>query len=103
MSCAGFPIREYDENIPTNLTAEQILIRSGNIGSVKIGQKVGEEKFRMFLKKLDILDKINFDIEEVGTPIKFNWGKCPLATTSFGHGVTTTLLQLLHLLLLLLL
>ena len=94
MSCAGFPIREYDENIPTNLTAEQILIRSGNIGSVKIGQKVGEEKFRMFLKKLDILDKINFDIEEVGTPIKFNWGKCPLATTSFGHGITTTLLQL---------
>ena len=94
LSCAGFPIREYDENIPTNLTAEQILIRSGNIGSVKIGQKVGEEKFRLFLKKLDILEKINFDIEEVGTPIKFNWGKCPLATTSFGHGVTTTLLQL---------
>ena len=94
LSCAGFPIREYDENIPTNLTAEQILIRSGNIGSVKIGQKVGEEKFRMFLKKLDILEKTNFDIEEIGSPIKFNWGKCPLATTSFGHGITTTLLQL---------
>ena len=21
------------------------------------------------------------------------WGKCPLATASFGHGITTTLLQ----------
>ena len=47
-----------------------------------------------FLSKIGILDKINFDIEEVGKPIKFNWGKCPLATASFGHGITTTLLQL---------
>ena len=94
LSCAGFTIREYDEKIPSNLTAEQILIRSGNIGSVRIGQKVGEEKFKLFLSKLGILDEINFDIEEVGKPIKFNWGKCPLATASFGHGITTTLLQL---------
>ena len=94
LNCAGFPIREYDNKIPTDLTAEQILIRSGNIGSVKIGQKVGEEKFKSFLVKLGIFDKIKFDIEEVGRPIKFNWGKCPLATASFGHGITTTLLQL---------
>ncbi len=92
--CAGFPIREYDEKIPSNLTAEQILIRSGNIGSVRIGQKIGEEKFKLFLSRLDLLEKINFDIDEVGSPIKFNWGTCPLATASFGHGITTTLLQL---------
>ncbi len=94
LTCAGFPIREYDEKIPSNLTAEQILVRSGNIGSVRIGQKVGEEKFKLFLSKIGVLEEINFDIEEVGKPIKFNWGKCPLATASFGHGITTTLLQL---------
>ena len=94
LTCAGFPIREYDNKIPSNLTAEQILIRSGNIGSVRIGQKVGEEKFKLFLSKIGVLDESDFDIEEVGKPIKFNWGKCPLATASFGHGITTTLLQL---------
>ncbi len=94
LTCAGFPIREYDNKIPSNLTAEQILIRSGNIGSVRIVQKIGEEKFRLFLSKLGVLEEINFDIEEVGKPIKFNWGKCPLATAAFGHGITTTLLQL---------
>ena len=94
LTCAGFPIREYDNKIPTNLTAEQILIRSGNIGSVRIGQKVGQEKFKLFLSKIGILKKIDFDIEEVGTPVKFNWGKWPLATASFGHGITTTLLQI---------
>jgi len=93
LTCSGFPIREYDDKIPSNLTAEQILIRSGNIGSVRIGQKVGQEKFKLFLSKLGILEKINFDIEEVGRPINFTWGKCPLATASFGHGITTTLLQ----------
>ena len=93
ITCAGFPIREYDEKIPSDLTAEQILIRSGNIGSVRIGQEVGVEKFKLFLSKLGLMNEINFDIEEVGRPLNFNWGKCPLATASFGHGITTTLLQ----------
>ena len=94
LSCAGFTIREYDKNIPPKLTAEEILIRSGNIGSVKIGQLIGIEKFKSFLFKIGILDKINFDIEEVGKPLDFNWGKCKLATASYGHGITTTLLQI---------
>ena len=94
LTCAGFPIREYDNKIPSDLTAEQILVRSGNIGSVRIAQQLGEEKFSLFLSKLGVLEKINFEIEDVGSPIKFNWGKCPLATASFGHGITTTLLQL---------
>ena len=68
LTCAGFPIREYDNKIPSTLTAEQILIRSGNIGSVKIGQIVGEDKFKSFLSKVDVLHKTNFDIEEIGKP-----------------------------------
>ena len=40
LTCYGFPIREYDEKIPSDLSAEQILIRSGNVGSVKIGQEI---------------------------------------------------------------
>ena len=94
LPCSGFTIREYDDKIPTTLTAEQILIRSGNIGSVRIGQLLGIENFKIFLNKIGVLGKLNFDIEEVGTPLDFKWGKCKLATVSYGHGVTTTLLQL---------
>ena len=64
-------LREYDDKIPSDLTAEQILIRSGNIGSVRIGQKLGVEKYKSFLTKLGILDEIKFDITEVGKPINF--------------------------------
>ena len=92
--CAGNSIEEYDNKMPSDLTAEQILIRSSNVGSVKIAQKLGIEKFVLFLKKIGILEKIEFDIEEVGQIPSLQWGKCKLATASFGHGISTTLLQL---------
>tara|TARA_B100000029_G_scaffold494711_1_gene558817 strand:- start:3834 stop:5504 length:1671 start_codon:yes stop_codon:yes gene_type:complete len=92
--CSKFPIVEYDEKMPSDLTAEQILIRSGNIGSIRIAQKVGQEKFQKFLNDLGLLNTLDFDIEEIGSPLKFKWGKCKLATSAYGHGITTTLLQL---------
>ena len=94
LKCGKSIIREYDNKIPSDLTVEQILTRSGNIGSVRIAQKLEIEKLKTFLVKIGILDKIDFDIEEVGEPIPFRWGKCKLATVSFGHGITTSLLQL---------
>ncbi len=94
IKCAGRSISEYDMEIPSTLTVEEILIRSGNIGSIKIAQKVGLENFKDFLENLGLLNKIQFDIEEVGNPIPFKWGKCKLATSAYGHGITTTPLQL---------
>ena len=91
--CAGREISEHDR-LPKNLTAEQILIRSSNIGAIRMAQKIGLEKYKNFLNSLELFQKIDFDLEEVGSPLSFTWGKCKLATASFGHGVTTTLLQL---------
>jgi cell division protein FtsI (penicillin-binding protein 3) len=94
LNCGKSTIREYDDKIPSDLTVEEILIRSSNIGSVRIGQRLEIDKLKSFLDKIGVLKKIDFDIEEVGEPIPFRWGKCKLATVSFGHGITTTLLQL---------
>ena len=92
--CDKHKISEYDNEIPSNLTAEQILIRSGNIGSVRIAQKIGSEKYKSFLEKIGVLSQINFDIDEVAPQKNYNFGKCKLATASYGHGVATTILQL---------
>tara|TARA_Y100000590_G_scaffold26411_1_gene29738 strand:+ start:2707 stop:4434 length:1728 start_codon:yes stop_codon:yes gene_type:complete len=91
--CDKYTITEHDK-LPQNLNTEEILVRSSNIGAVRIAQKIGTEKYKNFLNELGILESINFDLEEVGTPIPFRWGKCRLATTSYGHGITTTPLQL---------
>jgi len=92
--CDKFRIGEYDDDIPPNLTAEQIIVRSGNIGSVRIAQKIGPEKFKDFLEKVGVLKTINFDIEEVASQNSYEFKKCKLATASYGHGIATTILQL---------
>ena len=94
ITCAGNSISEYDDKIPSDLTAEEILIRSGNIGSVRIAEKVGIENYNEFLKNIGIISNLEFDIQEVGSTQIGRWGKCKLATVSFGHGIATTLLQL---------
>ena len=93
LTCDKYKISEHDK-LPKNLSAEQILIRSSNIGAVKIAQKVGINYYKNFLNSLGLFDKINFELGEIGTPLSFRWGKCKLATASFGHGITTTPLQL---------
>ena len=93
LTCGKYTISEHDK-LPKNLSAEQILIRSSNIGSVRIAQKIGIDNYKNFLNSLSLLQKINFELEETGTPHSFRWGKCKLATSSFGHGITTTPLQL---------
>ena len=93
--CDQFEIGEYSDDIPSDLTAEQILIRSGNVGSVKIAQKVGPDNLKLFLEKIGILNKIEFDIDEVGKPQAIDWYQgCKLETVSYGQGITTTILQL---------
>ena len=92
VKCSKYPIRDIHE-FPDKLSAEDILIRSSNIGSLMIGRKVGEEKLKNFLEKLGLLKTINFELEEIGKPLSFNLEKCKLETVSYGHGITTTPLQ----------
>ena len=94
MKCGGRTISEYDEKLPRDLSVEDILMHSSNIGSVKIGQIIGKEKMKEFLSLIGILDKMEFDIEEVGKPLFFKWGDCKLKTVSYGHGITVTPIQL---------
>ena len=94
MRCGGRIISEYDEDLPNDLNVEDILVYSSNIGSVKIGEIIGKEKMKEFLGSIGILDKMKFDIEEVGTPLSFKWRDCKLKTVSYGHGITTTPIQL---------
>ena len=93
LTCDKYTISEHYK-LPKNLSTEQILIRSSNIGAVRIAQKIGIEKYKNFLNSLGLLNRVDFDLEEIGTPLSFRWGKCRLATTSYGHGIATTPLQL---------
>ena len=92
INCSKFNISDNKE-FPKNLSVEEILIRSSNVGTLLVARKVGEKKFKTFIKNTNLLDSPEIQLEEVGKPIKFNWNKCKLETISFGHGITTTPLQ----------
>ena len=92
INCSKFIIKEHDE-MPNNLSIKEILIRSSNIGTIKIARYIGENRLKNFLENLNLLKKINFELDEIGSPLTFNWNKCKLETVSYGHGITTTPLQ----------
>jgi len=92
IKCSKYTIHDMHD-FPETLTVEDILIRSSNIGSLMIARLVGKKKLKSFLESLSLLKPINFELEEIGQPLKFNWNKCKLETVSYGHGITTTPLQ----------
>jgi cell division protein FtsI (penicillin-binding protein 3) len=92
VNCSKYVIGDIHD-FPESLSVEDILIRSSNVGSLMIARQIGEAKLKNFLENLSLFKTINFELEEVGQPLEFDWEKCKLETVSFGHGVTTTPLQ----------
>ena len=92
INCSKYKISDIKE-FPKNLSVEDILIRSSNIGTLLIARKIGEEKYKQFIKDTKLLKSPDLQLEELGNPIDFKWNKCKLETVSYGHGITTTPLQ----------
>ena len=92
IKCSKYSISDI-KVFPTSMSAEDILIRSSNIGTLTIAKKIGKEKYKKFINKLRLLQTPKFELDEVGTPLDFKWNKCKLETISYGHGITTTPLQ----------
>ena len=92
VKCSKYKISDI-KKFPKNLSVEDILIRSSNVGTLLIARKIGEKKYKQFIEDSNLLKSPDLQIEEVGNPINFDWNKCKLETVSFGHGITTTPLQ----------
>ena len=92
INCSIHKISDIKQ-FPESMTVEDILIQSSNIGTLKIARRIGEEKYKKFLNDLNLLSSPNFELDEIGNPIPFDWNKCKLETISYGHGITTTPLQ----------
>ena len=93
IKCSIYDIKDM-KNHPKDLSVEEILIRSSNVGSVLLAKKIGEDRFKDFIQKTQLTKNPKIELEEVGVPHQLKWNKCKLETISFGHGITTTPLQL---------
>ena len=81
------------KQFPKNLSVEDILIRSSNIGTLMLARKIGENDYKKFISQTNLLGVTDFQLEEMGNPLRFKWDKCKLETISYGHGIAVTPLQ----------
>ncbi len=93
--CGKYPINEYRwDKSKRNLTVEDILVKSSNIGTIEIINMNGLENQQKFLESLEIFDMPRLEVAELSKPNQNRWGKCNTLTSGYGHGVSTSLLQL---------
>ena len=93
IKCSIHEISDLKDH-PKDLSVSDILVRSSNVGSTKLAKKIGEEKYKEFFSKTNMLNAPKLELEEIGTPLKLKWkNKCTLETISYGHGISVTPLQ----------
>ena len=76
VKCGKFPIREYNYSLDKkNLTVNDILVESSNIGTIRIIQESGLDSYRKFLENLEIFNYSKIELPEVSEKKKKRWGK----------------------------
>ncbi len=90
----GFTINDFHAKRKV-LSVPEVFIYSSNIGTAKIGQRIGAERQRAFLEAMGMTRPVQ------GTPVLTAWPMLPLrlkpvnvATISFGHGIAVTPLHM---------
>jgi cell division protein FtsI (penicillin-binding protein 3) len=80
------------------LAVPDILKYSSNIGSVKIAQKLGKEKFHDYIERFGFGSKTGIDLPGESTgllrPVQ-KWTTVDAATVAFGQGISVTAIQLI--------
>lgn len=76
------------------LSVPEIFLHSSNIGSAKMALDVGVDAHRDFLQSLNLLDRIETELPESGTPlVPRPWRPVNTMTIAFGHGLAAAPLQ----------
>jgi len=85
----------HDDHPQSRLTVSEILKYSSNIGSAKIGSKMGEETLSSYLRNFGFGSRTGIDLpgESPGN-LKKHWYGVDLAAISFGQGVSLSTVQL---------
>jgi cell division protein FtsI (penicillin-binding protein 3) len=77
------------------LTIPEVFMHSSNIGTAMMGEAVGGTRLKKFYGDIGLLEPLEFEIQEVGKPqVPSPWREINTITASYGHGITTTPLQL---------
>ena len=79
-----------------SLSVKEIVVRSSNIGTAKIAEKIGKDNQIDFFRKIGFYEPINIKLNEAAKPFgqPYHWGKMETMTIGYGHGFAITPLHL---------
>ena len=90
----GFPIRDY-KTYKWPLSVPEILVLSSNIGSAQMAAEIGGPTQKAYLERLGLFDRMPIELPERARPlVPAQWQKTEIATVSYGHGMSVSLLHL---------
>ena len=91
-----FRIRDF-RNYGEELSVEEIIIKSSNIGTARIAQMIGADRQQDFLRQLGMFEATPFEIVEAATGkplLPRKWSELSAMTISYGHGLSTSPMHL---------
>ena len=72
-------------------TVTDVLANSSNVGTVKVGLRLGAGRQQAFLEALGLFDRVDLPLPENERPLlPGDWTELTTATVSFGHGMSVT-------------
>lgn len=83
--------------VPPEMTIEDIVVRSSNVGSARLSMMVGTRRFKDYLRKLGMFEPIALEVEEASQALPLlpvRWNDLSTMTISFGHGVAVSPIHL---------
>jgi cell division protein FtsI (penicillin-binding protein 3) len=93
---SGFEIRDFSDYGPSNSVTD-IIVRSSNIGTVRLAEMIGADRQQEFLESLGLFDPTGIEIIEqsAGRPLyPSRWTSLSTATIAYGHGISVSPLHL---------
>lgn len=96
MQMGRFRIRDY-RNYGAENSVTDVMVKSSNIGTTRIIQRVGATRQQAFLKELGFLDPMNIELVEAARArplVPQRWSDIHSATISYGHGLSASPMHL---------
>lgn len=96
MQLGRFKIRDF-RNYGPQLSVSNVIVKSSNVGTVRINNMVGATRQQAFLQELGFLDPVPVELTEAPRArplVPKRWSDIHAATVSYGHGISVSPLHL---------
>lgn len=95
----GFQIKTWNNKYKPNITMDEVIVNSDNVGMSFVGQKIGANNLYDYLQKFGIGVNSGIDLQGEASPAlrkRGTWSNVDLDTASFGQGVAVTGIQMVR-------